>query len=265
MSRTPRKLLLLFVCLAVVVGITSAVLIARASIKPPASATQTSNPTTANRGPRNLYLQPEAIRVARRLGKRFGPSSRAASMITGTLTMAGSAQSVKLTRQQTKTGETVEVVFSDRWLSWNERERTNSSSTLLSDSDRLLIERLTLDSPDHFVLAQLRGASYLTVARNVRPADAQDGYAGPLWNLVRVDERQQDDRLRPQSTWRIYYINAETELPERVEYQLNGQEIRVQFLEWTEQQGEKTPSYVRWTSSGQPLMEYRAAKVVLQQ
>lgn len=111
------------------------------------------------------------------------------------------------------------------------------------------------------MLAQLRGASYFTIARNVRPAGAQDGYAGPLWNLVRVDEPQQDESLRPRSTWRIYYLNAETELPERVEYQLHGQQIGAEFLEWTEQQGEKTPSYVRWTSNGQPLMEYRTATV----
>jgi hypothetical protein len=125
----------------------------------------------------------------------------------------------------------------------------------------LLVERLTLDSPDQFVLAQLRGASYFTIARNVRPADAVDGYNGPLWNLVRIDERQQNEALRPQSTWRIYYLNVQTGLPERVEYQLNGQEIKVEFLEWTEQQGEKTPSYVQWTSNGQPIMEYRAATV----
>jgi hypothetical protein len=211
-----------------------------------------------------LFLQPEALRVARRLGKRFGPSSRTASVVTGTLTVAGTAQPVSITRQQTPTGETVEVVLRDRRLSWNEREGTKSSAAL-SDVEGLLVERLTLDSPDQFVLAQLRGASYFTVARYVRPADAQDGYAGPLWNLVRVDERQQDESLRPQSTWRLYYLNAETGLPDRVEYQLNGQEIRVEFLEWSEQQGEKTPSLVRWTSNGQPLMEYRAATVVLQQ
>jgi hypothetical protein len=167
---------------------------------------------------------------------------------------------VSITRQQTSTGETVEVVLRDRCLGWNEREGAKSSAAL-SDVERLLIERLTLDSPDQFVLAQLRGASYFTVARNVRPADAVDGYAGALWNLVRVDERQQDESLRLQSTWRIYYLNVQTGLPDRVEYQLNGQEIRVEFLEWSEQQGEKTPSFVRWFSNTQPIMEYRAATV----
>ena len=123
------------------------------------------------------------------------------------------------------------------------------------------LERLLLDSPDNFVLAQLRGASYFTVARNVRPADAIDGYNGPLWNLVRVDEPQVDENRRALSTWRIYYINVQTGLPDRVEYQLNGKEIRAEFLDWTDQQGDKTPSYVRWTSDGQIVMEYRATTV----
>jgi hypothetical protein len=261
MFSTPRNLVLCLVCLVVIVFITSAFLITRASIQT-TGPTQDSAPAAAtiNRGPRNLFLQPEALRVARRLGKRFGPASRAASVVTGTLTITGSEQPVSLTRQQTQTGEAVEVVLRDRRLSWDEREGTKSSSAL-TDAERLLVERLTLDSPDQFVLAQLRGARYFTVARNVRPADTVDGYTGPLWDLVRVDERQQDESLRPQSTWRIYCLNVQTGLPERVEYQLNGQEIKVEFLEWTEQQGEKTPSYVQWTSNGQPIMVYRAATV----
>lgn len=260
MSLALRAVLVCSMCLAVVVAITGAVLLTRAALKTAAPATQVSTAATVNRGSRNIFLQPEALRVSRRLGKRFGPASRAAAVVTGTLTIAGSAQPVGITRQQTPTGETVELGFRDRRLSWNEREGTKSSAAL-SGLERLLVERLTLDSPDQFVLAQLRGASYFTVARNVRPADAVDGYDGPLWDLVRVDEPQQAESLRPQSTWRIYYINVQTELPDRVEYQLNGQAIVVEFLEWTEQQGEKTPAFVRWTGNGQTLMEYRAATV----
>lgn len=262
MFRMPRNLVLCLVCLVVIVCITSAFLITRASVQTTAP-TQDPAPVAAsiNRGPRNLFLQPEALRVSRQLGKRFAPASRAATVSTGTLKMAGSEQPLSITRQQTPTGEAVELVLRDRRLNWNEREGTNSSSSSLTDAERLLVERLTLDSPDQFVLAQLRGASYFTVARNVRPAEAVDGYAGPLWNLVRVDERQQEERLRPQSSWRIYYLNVQTGLPDRIEYQLNGQEIKVEFLEWTEQQGEKTPSLVRWASNGQPIMEYRAAAV----
>ena len=261
MSRRSRKLLLGGVPLVLLVCITSVVLITRASSETITTTGKVSRPPKVKDGLRNLSLQPEAQRVARRLGKRFSPSARGTSVLVGTVKMGDSEQPINLTRRQTQTGETVELHVANRRLNWSDHEGAKAASGTVSDAERLLVERLTLDSPDQFVLAQLRGASYLTISRNVRPAEAQDGYAGPLWNLVRVDERQQDESLRPQSTWRIYYLNVQTELPDRVEYQLNGQEIKVEFLEWTEQQGEKTPSHVRWTSNGQPFLEYRAATV----
>lgn len=262
MSRKSRTRLLFGAAVVAIVCVTTVVLITRASSEASLPTAKAPLPARAKHGPRNLSLQPEAQRVARQLGNRFGRSARGTSVLVGTIRIGDGDQPVNLTRQQTQTGETVQLLLADRRLSWNEQEGAKAASGVMSDADRLLVERLTLDSPDQFVLAQLRGASYFTVARNVRPADAQDGYAGPLWNLVRVDEpQQQDESLRPQSTWRIYYLNVQTGLPDRVEYQLNGQEIRVEFLEWSEQQGEKTPSIVRWTSNGQPIMEYRAANV----
>ena len=261
MLRTPRNLLLLVVCLVVVVAVTSIIVITRASVVTVAPVKQNSGQAARISGPRNLSLQPEALRVSRRLGKRFGPSARGASVIAGTLTSASGAQALTITRQQTQTGEAVELVLPDKRLTWTDREGTKTTSRLPSVAERLLVERLTLDSPDQFVLAQLRGASYFTIARNVRPAEAQDGYSGPLWNLVRVDEPQREESLRPQSTWRIYYLNVATGLPDRVSYELDGVEISVEFLEWSEEQGEKTPAYVKWASNGQPIMEYRAARV----
>ena len=225
----------------------------------PAPATAQSRPNRKNL--RNLFLQPEALQVGRRLGKRFGHSTSGSSVMVGTLAISGSEQVVTLTRRQTDAGEQVDLLAGNRSLTWNDREGTNALAGAASDTERLLLERLTLDSPDQFVLAQLRGASYFTIARNVRPADAGDDYAGALWNLVRVDEPQTNDEVRPLSPWRIYYLNVNTGLPDRIEYQLNGQPITAEFLEWIEQQGEKTPSRVRWSSNGQTLMEFRVTSV----
>jgi hypothetical protein len=148
-----------------------------------------------------------------------------------------------------------------RSLTWSDKEGTKAGSSLVSDAERLLVERLILDSPEQFVLAQMRGASYFTVARNVRPTDATDGYSGALWNLVRVDEPQNEESRRALSTWRIYYINVRTGLPDRVEYQFNGQEIKAEFLAWSEAQGEKTPSHIRWSSGDRTVMEYQVTSV----
>lgn len=256
MSRKSKSVLLCVLSLAVVATLASVlVIITRAANNP----SPTSAPRPVNKGRRNVALQPEASRVARLLGKRFGPASRSVTALSGQLSIADGQQQVTLVRRQTESGETVELNLSNRTLTWSAKEGAKANA--LNESERLLLERLILDSPDQFVLAQLRGASYFTVARNVRPTDAIDGYSGPLWNLVRVDEPQADESRKALSTWRIYYINVQTGLPDRVQYQLNGKEIRVEFLDWTDQQGEKTPSRVRWTSDGQTVMEYRATSI----
>ena len=261
MSRRSKTVLIVAVLLGVAASATGAFLITRAAPDSPAAKPQVAKPRGDSRGPRNLHLRSEAFNVSRQLGNRFKPSSRAVSTLVGSLTMGEGQQPVRIVRRQTETGETVELLIGESGFRWSEREGIGAGSGVPTDTERLLAERLILDSPDQFVLAQLRGASYFTVARNVRPAAAGDDYSGPLWNLVRVDEPQQNESLRPQSTWRIYYINVQTGLPDRVEYQLNGQDILAEMVEWTEQNGEKTPSHMRWSSEGKTIMEYRAMSI----
>ena len=79
--------------------------------------------------------------------------------------------------------------------------------------------------------------------------------------MVRVDEPKQNETARPLSTWRIYYINSQTGLPDRIEYQLDGQDIRTEFLEWTEQNGENFPLRVTWSIAERVVMEYRTTSI----
>lgn len=257
MSRQSNTVLFC-VLLAVMATATSAFLFARklpASLSSVPGSAQASNHRSSQR---NLFLQPEAARVARNLGSRFNHGKRSLSFTVGTLTVSGLQRPLTITRQQTNTGEDVSVLIENRRLTWSEREGTKGESGIVSNADQLLMERLTLDSPDQFVLAQLRGASYFTIARNVRPLDAEDGYAGPLWDLVRIDEpapeESQAQRLSPP---RIYYINVQTGLPDRVESEFQGQQITTEFIEWTTQGDDRSPAHIRWSSNGQVIMEYR--------
>ena len=220
MSRKSRTVLCCVVLLVIAVA-GSAFLITRAA--PERGVTvQSAAQARAGKRLRNLFLQPEALRVARQLGKRFSATSRMTSVIAGTVSISGAEQPLSIRRQQTETGEQLELLIGGRTLTWSEQDGTKAVSSPVGDAERLLAERLALDSPDQFVLAQLRGASYFTAARNVRPADAKDGYAGPLWDLVRVAEPPEKDEARPLKSWRIYYLNTQTSLPDRVEYELNG-------------------------------------------
>ncbi len=195
--------------------------------------------------------------MGRRLGGRFAPGKREKSVLTGTLTIGSERRIVQTTRTQTDAGELVEIgiVGSTTPLSWNAAQGSLSSTSRATGSDRELIERLVLDSPDQFVLAQLRGASYYIVVRNARPDDASDGYAGPLWNIVRVHDPQTDQEKRPLSQSRLYYLNTTTGLIDRIVSEPQGQRIVAELI-WTESNGEKVPAQITWTSQGQIIMQY---------
>lgn len=261
MSRKWKTLILGGASLIVVSSVTAAILNAGASTETSSPTPQIQPQSRSERRIRNLSLQPEALRASRKLGARFAPKARGSTTMTGNLIVGTDEQTATLIRRQTDNGESVDLVLGGRMLTWSETEGLRGLQSSPTAAERRLAEQLILDSPDQFVLAQLRGASYFTVARNVRPADTTDGYTGPLWTLVRVDEPQQNENARPLSSWRIYYINAQTGLLDRIEYQLDGQDIRTEFLEWTDQNGEKTPSRVRWSSGGATIMEYRIATV----
>jgi hypothetical protein len=261
MPRTLRNLLLSSVPLALLVCTASVFLITRASIETNVPATQGSAASQADRGPRNLFLQPDAFRFSRRLGKRFGPSSRAASVITGFVTIDGVQRPVTITRRQTRKGENVELNLAGRSLTWNADEGARAVSSPPNVTERLVIERLTYDSPDYFVLAQLRGASYFTVAQNVRPDNAPDEYDGPVWTVIRVDDPQLDEAVRPASSWRLYYLNSQTGLIDRIVSQSGGETVAAEIVNWSQQSGEKAPSQITWSIGGRVVMSYQSTSV----
>jgi hypothetical protein len=236
-------------------------LVERLTRKPttPASGTRVTQGKKADTvRPRNLSLQPEAFNLSRRLGDRFAADKRAKSVLVGTLTIGSERRNVQTTRTQTDDGEQVEinVAGSPGSLTWNATQGFLSSGVRASGSDRELIERLVLDSPDQFVLAQLRGASYYTVARAVRPAKAGDNYSGPVWNVVRITDPEGDETKKPQSAWRLYYINVSTGLIDKVISEVSGQRITSEFTAWSEVNGEKVPTHIRWSTDAQTLMAY---------
>lgn len=207
---------------------------------------------------RNLSLQPEAFVMARRLGARFAADKREKSVLIGTLTLGDETRMVQTTRTQTDDGEQIEIKIagSGPALTWDANQGCLADGNRANNTDRELIERLVFDSPDQFVLAQLRGASYLTVARNVRPSDAGDQYEGPLWNIVRLDDPQRDEMKAPQSRWRLYYINAPTGVIDRIESEVAGSRIVAEFSGWTKQEGEGFPTQIVWKQQGQTIMQY---------
>jgi hypothetical protein len=218
-------------------------------------------PPRTRPAPRNLSMQPEAFNMSRRLGGRFLSSRREVSVISGTLTIGSERQHIQVYRRQNDDGEKVEVSIGNGpvGLSWSNTEGSRASDRAATENERMLIERLTFDSIDQFVLAQLRGASYRTIARSVMPAEAggSDNYNGPVWDIIRIDDPEEDPQKRPLSTWRLYYVNSETGLIDKIVSEPGGDRIETNFSSWIEQAGEKLPTRIIWTRSGQRIMEFR--------
>lgn len=137
-----------------------------------------------------------------------------------------------------------------------------SAGSIANDAQRSLMERIALDSPDQFVLAQLR-ASYYTLARRVMPEEAHgsDDYTGPVWDVVRVGEPPDSAQSKVQSPWRLYYINSTSGLLERVVSQEQEATVTAEVSGWVDQGGEQVPSHITWSRDGRVMMDLQLTGV----
>lgn len=263
MCRRTKNVLLCAWSIAFLVCTIGAVLINRAlASKPPdilVGAAQTSNKTPVGAKLRNLALQPEAFNLSRRLGRRFSLDKRQVSTVVGMLTVGRDQSAATVIRKLNDDGEQVEIHVSNvpGLLTWDPTHGALAGVVPATGATRDLIERIVFDSADQFIAAQLRGASYYTVARNVRPTGVGDDYSGPLWHLVRVDESSRNEEPKSRSPWRVYYINTATGLLDKIVSNSEGITIETQLTAWTEFEGEKVPTQITWSIDGQSTMQYR--------
>lgn len=205
-----------------------------------------------------LSLQPEADKMRRRLGKRFNAAGLEKSILTGFVTIGNERPQIRIIRTQEDDGEHVSVALGggQPTLLWTRNDGALSNGARAGGDERGLLERIVLDSPDQFIQAQLSGASYFTVARNVRPQEAGDSpaYTGPTWDLVRIGVPQ-GLQNKPLSPWRLYYINHSTGLIDKVISQEQGVTIVAELSGWANDGGELEPTLIRWSRGGQVLME----------
>src|SRR5262249_23229776 len=96
---------------------------------------------------------------------------------------------------------------------------------------------------------------------NVRPGNAPDDYSGPLFTVVRVDGPQSVEASRSKNSWRLYYINSQTGLIDRIVSQLGNQDVEAEISAWSEVSGEKLPSRITWSISGRTVMSYQLSSV----
>lgn len=228
----------------------------------PAQESVSTGPAKAASRFRNLSFQPEAAKLGVKLGQRFIGSDSDVSVLIGEVVTNETRMPVRVIRRQDKQGESVEITGSGKSLAWS---ASHSSKTVgsLNEVDGSLIERVVFDSADAFVLAQLRGASYQVVAKNVRAdLDGADNYDGPLWTVVRIGYSGADIETKPETPFRFYYINARTGLLDKVISEVQGEEVVATLDGWITQGGETFPSVVRWSTGGRQIMEFKVITFV---
>lgn len=265
MSRQRKTLIFSVASLVVALCATTVILYAGSAPKSPPRPNSISPQSRTEPKMRNLSLQPEAFRLSRRLGARFTPKARGTTTTTGTLKVGTSQQTVTIIRRQTDNGESVDVVLGDRTLTWSDSEGVRGGSSSPSATERALVEQLIFASPDQFILAQLRGASYYAVARNVRAdVGGSDSYTGPLWDLIRVEEPGTEETAQPLSTSRLYYINVKTGLIDKIVSEVRDVSTEANLLEWIDQAGEKVPSHIIWKGGDETIQEFRLTNLAIQ-
>ena len=212
-----------------------------------------------------LALQPEADKFRRRLGQRFLTTGREMSVLVGALNLGSERYTARITRRQDDDDERLTITLNGGGpaLTWSGLNGAMSGGSAATGAQRSLLERLALDSPDQFILAQLRGSAYYTTARMVRPSEAggSDNYAGPMWNVIRVSEPSALTQNKPQSLWRLYYINTATGLIDKVISEEQGQTIVAELSGWVTQNGEQIPTRITWTLNRQVVMEFSLTNI----
>lgn len=211
-----------------------------------AARKDTARPAKAVSRYRNLSLQPEAAKLSARLGQRFIGSDSDVAVLIGEVVTSETRVPVQVIRRQDKQGEAVEITTNGKPLAWSS-----------------LVERIVFDSADAFILAQLRGASYQVVGKNVR-ADrgGADNYDGPLWTVVRVSYSGVDSVTKPESPARLFYIDSRTGLLDKIVSEVRGEEVVATLDGWVTDGGETFPSVVRWSSGGRQIMEFKVITFV---
>ena len=267
-SRVRRPMVLSLATGAVVIAL-ALMLVARASInRAPSSVSRSTKVTAPSQQPvapgtsrltARLSRQPEADRLRRVLGQRFLGAGREMTVSIGTLSVGANVSQIRITRTQLGDGEQLQIATSamSSNMTWSAGDGPQVDGVAAAGSARTIIERLALDSPDEFVLAQLRGASYYTVARNVMPKSAggSDDYAGPTWDVVRVGEPDSAFQNATLSKARTFHINTSTGLIDRCFSQEQGETIVAEISGWVERLGEKVPTHITWNKNGQVVME----------
>jgi len=191
----------------------------------------------------------EALTV---LGDRLETPGRELVTVTGTLTWAPQGKSVTFEAVWEFPGR-LHLETPQEVLDFDGQTLTGAATP----SDQVLVETFFYQTAEHFFLGQAHGLPTRFLGSRFRLDDGQGkNYSGPYYDIYQViDPVSLDGQLRMEP--KLYYLNSDTLLLERVRYQSNRDSTRkdaeVQLDRWQRINNQSIPGRIVLTENGQVL------------
>lgn len=137
----------------------------------------------------------------------------------------------------------------------------------LDQGEQDLIETLVYDTAEHFFSTQTGGQATRLLGSRFRLDDGSSpNYSGPFYDIYEVSD-QIDTSPQSRQQTKCYFLNSETLMPERVQYEVerNGSPMRVEIRasEWQPAQGQQIARRIVRLENNQPVLTLVITSVVL--
>lgn len=204
---------------------------------------ETYGQTVANPARTGIYvnrtgLQPEFRQALKVLGDRLEKPGKERLVLVGALSSSDNPQGMPIRafwelpgrlRIEMQKGQQLNVIVFD------DIQPARSNGPLDTKANDL-VETLFYDSAEHFFIGQTLGLATRTLGDYFRMDDGQSqDYSGPFYNVHEVrDKIRSGSAEREQS--KLYYLNSETLLIERVRYEIRRRgrlvPVEVRLANW---------------------------------
>ena len=216
---------------------------------------------------RRRALQPRLLESLNTLGDRLEKPGKERLTLAGTLTRIdeGEPTAVVATLEfPDRLRLTMQRGAQSRVITFNEGQVRGIDGTL-DGRERDLVETLLYDTVEHFFSAQGEGAATRFLGSHFRADDGtQANYTGPFYDIYQTTEDLGFGETLRQQT-KVYCFNSETQLLERVAYQVESSKIPVEILmsSWSQIQDQRVPMRIVRKAQGQTVLTFVVNSVSL--
>jgi hypothetical protein len=135
------------------------------------------------------------------------------------------------------------------------------------DADMEAVESLAFDTPERLLYGQMDGLAYRFLGERFRLDDgATKNYRSGFYDIYQVTDRIKiGSEIRERN--KLFYVNSDTLLPERVRYQITraGAKVDVEVIaaSWQKVDGQQTPGLITRLENGKPVLTLKATSVAI--